>query len=88
VITSEGQVTLPKEVRERLGLQTGDQLLFTFEGDDLRVLPLRRKSIREMKGVLKTELPYCGKETEREAAKEAFARKLNLTSSKPKCTRT
>lgn len=31
-ITSKGQITLPKEVRERLGLETGDELEFVEEG--------------------------------------------------------
>ena len=31
-ITSKGQVTIPKEVRERLGLRPGDELEFTEEG--------------------------------------------------------
>lgn len=30
-ITSKGQVTIPKEVRERLGLRPGDELEFTEE---------------------------------------------------------
>jgi AbrB family looped-hinge helix DNA binding protein len=28
-VTSKGQVTIPKEVRERLGLKTGDEIEFT-----------------------------------------------------------
>ncbi|MBI2919207.1 MAG: AbrB/MazE/SpoVT family DNA-binding domain-containing protein [Chloroflexi bacterium] len=30
-ITTKGQVTIPKEVRERLGLRPGDELEFTEE---------------------------------------------------------
>ena len=30
-VTSKGQVTVPKEIRERLGLKTGDRLEFAFE---------------------------------------------------------
>ncbi len=29
-MTSKGQVTIPKEIRERLGLRQGDQLVFRF----------------------------------------------------------
>jgi AbrB family looped-hinge helix DNA binding protein len=32
-LTSKGQVTLPKVVREALGLHEGDQVLFRVEGD-------------------------------------------------------
>lgn len=30
-ITSEGQITIPKEVRQRLGLKQGDQVVFVTE---------------------------------------------------------
>jgi AbrB family looped-hinge helix DNA binding protein len=30
-VTSKGQVTVPKEIRERLGLKTGDRLEFVVE---------------------------------------------------------
>lgn len=42
-LTSKGQLTLPKEIRERLGLVAGSKLDFTIEDDgSLRVRPLRR----------------------------------------------
>ncbi len=31
-ITSKGQVTIPKDVRERLGLRPGDEIEFAEEG--------------------------------------------------------
>ena len=36
-ITSKGQVTIPKAVRDALGLKEGDSLLFEVEGDEVRV---------------------------------------------------
>ena len=36
-VTSKGQVTVPKEVRERLHLNPGDTLAFEVEGDAARV---------------------------------------------------
>ncbi len=36
-ITSKGQVTIPKEVREKLGLQPGDEVGFREEGQAMIV---------------------------------------------------
>lgn len=41
-ITSKGQVTIPKAVREALGIKEGDSLLFEVEGDEVRVHAARR----------------------------------------------
>ena len=32
-ITSKGQVTVPKSVRDALGIETGDEVVFRVEGD-------------------------------------------------------
>lgn len=51
-LTSKGQVTIPKAVREALRLGTGDRVDFVL-GDDgvVRLIPLTR-SIRSLKGRL------------------------------------
>lgn len=42
-VTSKGQITLPKEIRDQLGLVVGSKLDFSIEADgSLRVRPLRR----------------------------------------------
>ncbi|MDP1605518.1 MAG: AbrB/MazE/SpoVT family DNA-binding domain-containing protein [Rhodocyclaceae bacterium] len=42
-LTSKGQLTLPKEIREKLGLVSGSKLDFTIETDgSLRVRSLHR----------------------------------------------
>jgi antitoxin PrlF len=43
-MTSKGQVTIPREVRRKLGIKKGDKLHFAEESGILRVEPLREKS--------------------------------------------
>jgi len=43
-VTSKGQITVPREIRRRLGLRTGDGLLFEEDDQGVRVRALRDKS--------------------------------------------
>lgn len=36
-ITRKGQVTVPAEIRRALGLKEGDKVVFTLEGDEVRL---------------------------------------------------
>ena len=36
-ITSKGQITLPKEIRDKLGVHSGDTLVYEVEGNAVRV---------------------------------------------------
>jgi AbrB family looped-hinge helix DNA binding protein len=36
-ITSQGQTTLPKEIRDKLGVHSGDTLIYEVEGNSVRV---------------------------------------------------
>jgi antitoxin PrlF len=40
-VTSKGQVTIPQEVRQQLGLHQGDQVEFVTEGGRTFIRPLR-----------------------------------------------
>jgi antitoxin PrlF len=52
IITSKGQTTIPKDVRERLNLKRGDRLDFVFdEHGKLRVVPLN-VSLDDLKSIL------------------------------------
>ena len=41
-ITSKGQTTLPKDVREHLGLGPGDKLRYLIVGDEIRIVRPRK----------------------------------------------
>ena len=51
-ITSKGQVTLPKALREALNLSTGDKLSFMLSGkNEVRMIP-KHMSVQKLKGIL------------------------------------
>jgi antitoxin PrlF len=53
-LTSKGQVTIPKEVRDILGLKMGDRLMFKIEGDGkLVVQRVEKGSLDELFGMLR-----------------------------------
>ena len=39
-VMAKGQVTIPKDVREVLGVASGDRISFIVEGDTVRILSL------------------------------------------------
>jgi AbrB family looped-hinge helix DNA binding protein len=49
-VTSKGQITVPKQVRDRLDIQPGDGLEFFFEGDRLEVRHVPRRRLAEFRG--------------------------------------
>ena len=51
-ITSKGQITVPREVRRKLGVKAGDGLLFENDGKGYRVVPVRtRSSFAKYRGI-------------------------------------
>lgn len=55
-VTSKGQITIPQEVRERLGLRMGDQIAFEIEDGVTIIKPYRgeRNPFEAYAGVLGT----------------------------------
>ena len=53
-ITTKGQITIPKAVREKLGLSPGENLLFT-ENDDVFIIKkvIKKSSFDKWVGYLK-----------------------------------
>ena len=54
-VTSKGQVTIPKEIRETLGVIEGDKLIFLVEGD--RVV-LRKVGSEKLTDILSRRRPW------------------------------
>jgi AbrB family looped-hinge helix DNA binding protein len=50
-LTSKGQLTIPKAVRNRLHLQTGDKVEFVFHENSVEMIPVSG-SVRDLKGMV------------------------------------
>jgi antitoxin PrlF len=51
-LTSKGQTTIPKEVRDHLKLQSGDQIDFVIQENGTVLLRPATIHVRELKGIL------------------------------------
>ena len=51
-VTSKGQITIPKEVRDRLRLRTGDRLEFVLRPDGEIVMRPAKGSLRDLDRIL------------------------------------
>lgn len=56
-VTSKGQITIPIEVRERLGIRTGTRVEFVLRDDDVVEFVPATRSISELAGALKDDGP-------------------------------
>jgi AbrB family looped-hinge helix DNA binding protein len=52
-ITSKGQVTIPADIRKALDLSPGQIVVFTKVQDGTAIVRVKRRSILELKGLLK-----------------------------------
>ena len=50
-LTSKGQITIPKEVRERLGVSKGDSIEFSFKGRRLELRAVPRRRLTDLQGI-------------------------------------
>lgn len=57
-MTSKGQVTIPAEIRNAMGLTAGERVVFTQLDDGTTVMRAKTRSILELRGLLK---PLHGK---------------------------
>jgi AbrB family looped-hinge helix DNA binding protein len=52
VLTSKGQITLPKEVRHKLGVEAGDRVEFVETQEGVFTLVAATRDVRELKGLI------------------------------------
>jgi antitoxin PrlF len=51
-LTSKGQTTIPKEIRDRLSMKPGDRMTFTLMPDSTVVMRLKSRSVTDLAGAL------------------------------------
>ena len=54
-MTSKGQVTVPKAIRDALGLVPGDRLEFTIDSDGRIIVRRKTRSLESVIGMLKSD---------------------------------
>jgi AbrB family looped-hinge helix DNA binding protein len=52
-LTSKGQTTIPKDIRDSLGLKSGDRITFTLMPDGTVQMRVKNKSARALAGSLR-----------------------------------
>ncbi len=75
-LTSKGQITLPKEVREQLQLRPKDQLLVTVQGDRIILIPIRVRPLTELQGIFHVDRPFPGLQAVREELRYELGRRI------------
>jgi AbrB family looped-hinge helix DNA binding protein len=52
-LNRKGQITIPKEIRDSLGLQPGDRMTFTLMPDGTVVMRVNTRSVMGLAGLLR-----------------------------------
>ena len=73
VVTRKGQITIPAEVRQALGINEGDRVAIILEDDREVRLALSDSVVARTAGMLKSEQPPLSTEELRTAGEEAMA---------------
>jgi len=52
-LTSKGQTTIPKEIRDGLGMKPGDRMTFTLMPDSTVIMRVKGKRVSDLAGMLR-----------------------------------
>ena len=79
-LTSKGQTTIPKDIRDRLNLKPGDRIKFMVNADGSVTLVAANLTVRQLRGILpKPERPATIEEMNDAIAEGVVGRYLRST---------
>lgn len=65
-ITSRGQITIPIDIRKKLGLKEGDKVIFIEEGDNIIFANAAKVAFRKMQKAFEGEAERLGLKDEQD----------------------
>jgi AbrB family looped-hinge helix DNA binding protein len=74
-ITRKGQVTIPKAIRDRLGVKEGEKVLFVMRGEEV-VLKVVKGTILDLRGSVRSSAHPEDFEKIRQSVRQAVAKKV------------
>lgn len=74
-ITSKGQITVPKAVRETLALTSGDRIAFVIHDDGTVTVEAETVELKSLRGVLKSGGKHVSIQQMRDAVQQAATRR-------------
>lgn len=67
-VMSKGQVTIPKNVREALGINTGDRVTFVVDNGNVSVMNSTLYALKRLQSQMKGEAEKAGFKSEEDVA--------------------
>lgn len=77
-MTSKGQTTIPREVRDTLGLGPRQRIIYQIDGDNVRIRSAGG-SLTAVAGALADDKPALGRDQERAAYRKARERRYKTS---------
>lgn len=75
IMTRKGQVTIPKEIRDRLGVKEGEKVLFVVRGDEI-ILKVVKGTILDLRGSVRPARRPEDFDKVRQSVKQTVARRV------------
>jgi len=73
--SSKGQIVIPKELREKLGIGAGRKLLLRLVENHMEIVPLPDEPVKALRGILKAETSLAGELLEERRRDDAIDEK-------------